>query len=152
MTTGQSRYERMDRRDEPTRSLGRSAARDPHRPRNPYPYGTRQYWLWLEGYNAERQALQRVAIEQQEPRRRRPAPETRRPAGTRTQRLAQVAGTLCSNPAFQAWCGVADPEEAAAWVRRICGIASRRELDTDPAAARIFHARVRRPFAASRDQ
>lgn len=146
-----SRHQYRERLGEPTRALGRQAARSPGRKHNPYAYGTRQYWLWQEGYNAERHAQKRVAAEQQ-PQRRRPIPDSRRPAGTRKQTLAQVAGTLCSNPAFQAWCGARDADEAAAWMRTICGVTSRRELDTNPTAACLFHDRVRRPFAASRDR
>lgn len=62
------------------------------------------------------------------------------------QSLARLAGMLCGNPKFQAHLGVDGNEEAAAVVRRSCGIKSRRELDRDPAAAQRFH-ELRRRFA-----
>ena len=144
-----SRYEQLEQRGEPTRAFGRQAARRQGQQRNPYPYGTRKYWLWQEGYNAERQAQRRVATPD-EPARRRPVPESRRRPASK-QSLAQLAGALCNNPAFQEWCGASDAESAAAWLRATCGIQSRRELDTSPVAAVTFHMRVRRPFAASRE-
>ncbi|NYT25366.1 hypothetical protein H0A73_17335 [Alcaligenaceae bacterium] len=145
----QSRYEYMERRDEPTRRQGRFAAKQRGGHGNPHPYGSRKYWLWQDAYDAERKAQQEARRAAQRPR---PAAVSRRPAGAPVQSLAQLAGALCNNTAFLAWGGFADSDEAAAWVRRVCGVKSRRELDTDPAAAKLFHDRVRRPFAASRDQ
>lgn len=60
------------------------------------------------------------------------------------QRIVQHAGMICESPAFQEWLcqqGLADEldeEAAAVAVRHFCGIASRRELATDPTAARKF--------------
>lgn len=59
---------------------------------------------------------------------------------------ARQSGIMCSNPKFQAWLGVDGADEAAASLRRMCGVKSRRELDECPAAARRFH-EVRRRFA-----
>lgn len=59
---------------------------------------------------------------------------------------ARVAGILCNNPDFQKLLGVTCAESAAAAVRRHCGVASRRELDEKPEAARKFH-ELRRQFA-----
>lgn len=72
-------------------------------------------------------------------------------AGSRKQSLAQVAGTLCTLPAFWEHLRVSSEAEAAEYVRNVCGVKSRSELDTNPAAADLFHDRVRRPFAATRE-
>ncbi|GAA4321884.1 hypothetical protein GCM10023144_01440 [Pigmentiphaga soli] len=60
--------------------------------------------------------------------------------------LSRLAGQLCAQPAFQRWLGATTSEQAAEAVRARCGIQSRRELDTNPDAARRFHA-IRRGFA-----
>lgn len=72
-------------------------------------------------------------------------------AGSRPQPLAQVAGTLCTLPAFWQHLGVTNEEEAAEMVRNLCGVKSRAELNTNPAAAQLFHDYVRRPFAKTRE-
>lgn len=59
---------------------------------------------------------------------------------------ARQAGIMCNNPEFQAHLGATCAESAAAALRRQCGIASRRELDRNPEAARKFH-ELRRAFA-----
>lgn len=59
---------------------------------------------------------------------------------------ARQAGIMCGNPKFQAYLGVSDADEAAATLRRMCGVTSRRELDECPAASRRFH-ELRRAFA-----
>jgi len=66
------------------------------------------------------------------------------------QSLAKLAGMLCGNPRFQAHIGVTNAQDAAAAVRRQCGVASRRELDEKPEAARKFH-ELRRAFVYSRE-
>ncbi|WP_338615527.1 hypothetical protein [Pigmentiphaga sp. CHJ604] len=63
-----------------------------------------------------------------------------------THHLARVAGQLCANPRFQSWLGASDADEAAQVLRERCQVASRRELDANPAAAERFHA-VRKAFA-----
>lgn len=60
--------------------------------------------------------------------------------------LARTAAILCGNPDFQKHLGVTCAESAAAAVRRHCGVASRRELDEKPEAARKFH-ELRQRFA-----
>lgn len=69
--------------------------------------------------------------------------------------LARLAGMLCQNPAFQAFVpecseGLSSEENAADWIRRVCGIKSRAELDHSTEAAARFHERVRKPFLAGR--
>jgi len=63
-----------------------------------------------------------------------------------TTKDSVAAGMLCRNPRFQAHIGATCPESAAAHVRRVCGVSSRRELDRNPEAARKFH-ELRRQFA-----
>lgn len=66
--------------------------------------------------------------------------------------LARLAGMWCSNPEF--WSFLAkrfdrvctDKDEAAAIVREVCGVASRADLDSVPAAEAHFHVRIRLPF------
>ncbi|WP_322997933.1 hypothetical protein [Castellaniella sp.] len=67
--------------------------------------------------------------------------------------LARLAGQLCQNPAFQAFVpecadGLSVEENAAAWIRKVCEVSSRAELDHSVAAAFRFHERVRKPFLA----
>lgn len=62
------------------------------------------------------------------------------------QPLSKLAGMLCGNPRFQAFIGATCAESAAAFVRRQCGVASRRELDLNKQAAQRFH-ELRRRFA-----
>lgn len=66
--------------------------------------------------------------------------------------LARFAGMLCGNPEF--WRLVASrtgnpcqsPEDAKAYVLRVCGIESRAQLDHVPSAEAKFHAAVRLPW------
>lgn len=65
--------------------------------------------------------------------------------------LARLAGQLCQNPEFQAFVpecadGLSVEENAAAWIRKVCGVTSRAELDHNPEAAARFHELVRKPF------
>lgn len=62
------------------------------------------------------------------------------------QTLAKTAAILCANPAFQKHIGVNSAEKAAAYVRKQCGVISRRELDQSETAAKRFH-ELRRQFA-----
>lgn len=64
--------------------------------------------------------------------------------------LARLAAMLCQQPEFMTFAGCTSAEDAAAFVRRTCGIQSRRELDHDPRAAKLFHDRVRRPYVQAR--
>lgn len=63
--------------------------------------------------------------------------------------LARLAGMIGNDPRFWDLVGVANAEEAATYIRTRCRILSRKELDTDPAAARRFHEEIRKPFAES---
>ncbi|RIQ16071.1 hypothetical protein D0850_16300 [Bordetella avium] len=64
-----------------------------------------------------------------------------------THQLARLSGQLCARADFRAFCGAATADEAAAYIRRVCCIESRRELDHNPQARARFHELIRRPFA-----
>ena len=77
------------------------------------------------------------------------------PAKPKGGELARLAGQLCQNPDFQRFVpecadGLSAEENAAAWIRKVCGVASRAELDHNTSAATRFHELVRRPFLAGR--
>ncbi|HCP79415.1 MAG: hypothetical protein CML16_14840 [Pusillimonas sp.] len=63
-----------------------------------------------------------------------------------THTLARLAAMLCANPDFQKHVGVNSAEKAAVYVRKHCGVTSRRELDQSEAAAKRFH-ELRKRFA-----
>jgi hypothetical protein len=74
-----------------------------------------------------------------------PEPASSKPAGAEPERtpwhklsFTKQAGILCKEPGFQKWLRVDDEEAAADMVRRICGCASRRDLDRNPDAAAIW--------------
>ncbi len=64
--------------------------------------------------------------------------------------LAKLAGMFCQQPEFWEFCGQSNAAEAAAWIRVVCHVASRADLDHNPAAAKLFHDRVRKPYLESR--
>ena len=80
--------------------------------------------------------------------------------GLKGGELSQLAGRWCKDPAFQTWLilkfpnewplGSSSPfdpaEEAAACVRKICGVTSRAMIDHDPNAGRSFHKLIREPY------
>ena len=75
--------------------------------------------------------------------------------------LAQWVAMRCGEAAFQRWLqdtysaqwqdahGDTPAKWAASTVRAVCGIESRAELDSNDAAAKRFHAVIRRPFEAA---
>jgi hypothetical protein len=60
------------------------------------------------------------------------------------RKLSQIAGGLCHDAKFRAWCeaqyGEPCPDEAAAaqLIREVCGIESRAHLDVNEEAAKVF--------------
>jgi hypothetical protein len=79
-------------------------------------------------------------------------PATDKPKGGA---LSKLAGRWCQDPEFWAWInGAAEmtwpietSDHAAEFVRDMCGIESRAELDHDEVAAENFHRLIRGPFA-----
>ncbi len=64
--------------------------------------------------------------------------------------LCWLAIGFCQQPAFLQFCRARTEAEAKTFILRTCGVSSRKELDTNPKAARLFHEQVRRPFAYGR--
>ena len=71
--------------------------------------------------------------------------------------LARLAGMWCADPEFWGWINstthngimwpTATAVDAADFVREICGVDSRAELDNSVSAARLFHSCIRGPFS-----
>lgn len=53
-------------------------------------------------------------------------------------RLAQIAGIVCNEIAFQQWSGRANAGDAADFIRQRCGVESRAMLDHDETAGSAF--------------
>lgn len=67
------------------------------------------------------------------------APLNAKPENTlKGGKLAQSAGIICSERAFQQFSDTSDAEEAADWLRQRCGVESRAHLDHDEEAAAQF--------------
>ena len=60
--------------------------------------------------------------------------------------LARLAGQWCADPAFQRWLFVGSEAQAAEKVKAFCEVNSRRMLDHDPEAARLFQDIFRGPY------
>ena len=80
------------------------------------------------------------------------APEPETPKGGM---LAKLAGMLCDQPEFWAFLNrcnanggqvIQNAEDAANFVREVCGVASRAELDHNHYAAERFHMEIRLPY------
>ena len=69
--------------------------------------------------------------------------------------LSRAAAMMCNGAKFQRWVvsrigaapdGVSASQHAAQYVRDICGVTSRVQLDHNAQAAGLFHEAVRKPF------
>lgn len=72
--------------------------------------------------------------------------------------LSRDAAMMCQEPDFQRWVLSEFPDQrdaaegstpvawAASVVRAVCGIESRAELESDPAAAKRWHELIRKPY------
>lgn len=69
--------------------------------------------------------------------------------------LSRTAAMMCNGAKFQRWVesrigaapeGVSAQQHAAQYVRDVCGITSRAELDHNADAAALFHTAIRIPF------
>lgn len=78
-------------------------------------------------------------------------------AGRKGAALSRAAAMMCNGAKFQRWVvsrigaapeGVSASQHAAQYVRDMCGIASRAELDHNATAAGVFHTAIRKPFLA----
>lgn len=72
--------------------------------------------------------------------------------------IVALSGILPRDPLFRAWAAShaeVEPltvDQAAEFIRVVCEVSSRRQLDQDADAAERFHQYLRRPFAAWRNQ
>jgi hypothetical protein len=72
--------------------------------------------------------------------------------------LARLAGIWSNDPAFQRWVAEqlrvdeANAEECADYIRIVCEVHSRRDLDISCVAAALFQTHIRRPFMAWRNR
>ena len=62
------------------------------------------------------------------------------------QLLSQWVALRCKDPEFQRFLHAKGEAEAIVAVRTRCGVQSRREFDTDPAAAQRLHDLIRHPY------
>lgn len=69
--------------------------------------------------------------------------------------LCVLACQWCNMPEFWEWVEstthggtTGNAKDAAAFVRKLCEVDSRKDLDTDVLAGRVFHASIRQPFMA----
>jgi len=75
--------------------------------------------------------------EQPEPPRAAPAPKA-----DKLGPLAMSAVQVCGNKRFQQWLGVDSAEAAGQYVKEVCEVSSRRELDTDAIAGHRFRVQI----------
>lgn len=73
--------------------------------------------------------------------------------------ILQLAGILPRDPQFREYVRqhnvpprIVNVEEAAHFIRTVCEIESRRELESDAAAQRRFHNFIRKPFLAWKER
>ena len=75
--------------------------------------------------------------------------------GRKGAALSRTAAMMCNGAKFQRWVesrigaapeGVSAQQHAAQYVRDVCGITSRAELDHNASAATLFHTAIRIPF------
>ena len=71
-------------------------------------------------------------------------PEPQQPKGGPLAKWAAMRG---NDPRFQEWLEAHSPELVAKRIKRICGIVSRAELDSSPAAGEMFKCQIMRPWA-----
>jgi len=64
-----------------------------------------------------------------------------------TSRLSTWLALRCKEDVFQAFLGTRDEQEATSRVRALCGVGSRAQVDTNPAAAERCHELIRKPYA-----
>ncbi|WP_150123837.1 hypothetical protein [Achromobacter xylosoxidans] len=85
----------------------------------------------------------------------RPVRAVRAPAAGKGAALSRLAAMWCQSEPFQDWVetrigaaplGVSREQHAAQYVRDMCGVTSRSQLDHHALAADMFHAVIRKPF------
>lgn len=96
--------------------------------------------LAKKGMAGQRIAAIMVQAEDDVEQQKQPEP-TQRPG-----MLCIMACTFCADPEFQNWCDVVSEAGAKQRILALCSIGSRKELDSDPIAAQLFHSLIRTPF------
>lgn len=88
----------------------------------------------------------------QEPEQPAPAPPVKRHSGRFPDGLCGLAVRWCEDPDFQSWARATFHSQATAAqiVRGVCGVASRKDLDTDEDGRKLFVRDIKEPYAASR--
>lgn len=73
--------------------------------------------------------------------------------------ILQLAGMLPRDPQFREWCelfipgdSTVSPDEAAEFIRVVCGVDSRRQLANNPDSEQRFHNLLRKPFVEWKQQ
>lgn len=81
-----------------------------------------------------------------------PSEKTRQQSPAQAQRweslgtLTKAAITIGAAPEFWAWAGVTNSRDAGEWIKAMCKVASRKELDADDKAGAIFKVKVLEPY------
>lgn len=75
-------------------------------------------------------------------------PEPVEPVEMKGGPLAKLAGMWCNDRYFIEWVKSMSDETPDEYIKFVCCISSKRELDNDAAAAELFHGFIRKPYAA----
>lgn len=75
-------------------------------------------------------------------------PEPVEPVEMKGGPLAKLAGMWCNDNYFREWVKSKSKRAPDEFIKNICGIDSKRELDHDDVAALLFHEEIRKPYAA----
>ena len=75
-------------------------------------------------------------------------PEPVEPVEMKGGPLAKLAGMWCNDRYFIEWVKSKSERAPDEFIKNICGIDSKRELDHDDVAALLFHEEIRKPYAA----
>lgn len=62
--------------------------------------------------------------------------------------LAKLAGMWCRDRYFAEWLKTQTDASPDEYIKALCGIISKRDLDHDEMAAKVFHEEIRKPFSA----
>jgi hypothetical protein len=143
----------VDIRPVPSRNVVRVAVEFPieqgddvHAALGGYPKSGESRWVALALLDPNATAAPAPPVRQIIPPPHKPV-HVKEPRRWREMSMSQQAGTLSNDPEFQAWCGAANTEAAAEFIRLRCGVGSRSELNINPVAAEQWQAISRAFFA-----
>ena len=66
--------------------------------------------------------------------------------------ICQWLVLCCDNPEFQSWSGTANRHAAETWVKQTMCVESRKQIDGNAIAERLFHDCIRKPYQAWLEQ